>query len=167
INAGSFTLDDNAPLTIAGTLSVASGGNIVLSANGMDLAGGTILANSGAVTLAPLSFDTIALGGTSTTALDLSNQLLNAIGANSLQIGTVQTGLIEDDGSISLSIPNILMDAGTININQPFLAQHSSLIVQAGGEFTGNGGITVAALGAAASLVALTGSNSITTLGSI
>ncbi|EGO93908.1 hypothetical protein, partial [Acidiphilium sp. PM] len=155
------------PLTIAGTLSVASGGNIVLSANGMDLAGGTILANSGAVTLAPLSFDTIALGGTSTTALDLSNQLLNAIGANSLQIGTVQTGLIENDGSISLSIPNILMDAGTININQPFLAQHSSLIVQAGGEFTGNGGITVAALGAAASLVALTGSNSITTLGSI
>ncbi|WP_287786681.1 filamentous hemagglutinin N-terminal domain-containing protein [Acidiphilium sp.] len=168
LSAGSsINVADSQSLNIAGTLSVASGGNIVLSANGMDLAGGTILANSGAVTLAPLSFDTIALGGTSTTALDLSNQLLNAIGANSLQIGTVQTGLIEDDGSISLSIPNILMDAGTININQPFLAQHSSLIVQAGGEFTGNGGITVAALGAAASLVALTGSNAITTLGSI
>ena len=168
LSAGSsINVADSQSLNIAGTLSVASGGNIVLSANGMDLAGGTILANSGAVTLAPLSFDTIALGGTSTTALDLSNQLLNAIGANSLQIGTVQTGLIENDGSISLSIPNILMDAGTININQPFLAQHSSLIVQAGGEFTGNGGITVAALGAAASLVALTGSNSITTLGSI
>ncbi|ABQ31295.1 filamentous hemagglutinin family outer membrane protein [Acidiphilium cryptum JF-5] len=168
LSAGSsIDVADSQPLTIAGTLSVASGGNIVLSANGMDLAGGTILANSGAVTLAPLGFDTIALGGTSTTALDLSNQLLNAISANSLQIGTVQTGLIENDGSISLSIPNILMDAGTININQPFLAQHSSLIVQAGGEFTGNGGITVAALGAAASLVALTGSNAITTLGSI
>ncbi|WP_277627532.1 beta strand repeat-containing protein [Acidiphilium multivorum] len=168
LSAGSsINVADSQSLNIAGTLSVASGGNIVLSANGMDLAGGTILANSGAVTLAPLSFDTIALGGTSTTALDLSNQLLNAISANSLQIGTVQTGLIENDGSISLSIPNILMDAGTININQPFLAQHSSLIVQAGGEFTGNGGITVAALGAAASLVALTGSNSITTLGSI
>ena len=168
LSAGSsINVADSQSLNIAGTLSVASGGNIVLSANGMDLAGGTILANSGAVTLAPLSFDTIALGGTSTTALDLSNQLLNAIGANSLQIGTVQTGLIENDGSISLSIPNILMDAGTININQPFLAQHSSLIVQAGGEFTGNGGITVAALGAAASLVALTGSNAITTLGSI
>ena len=168
LSAGSsINVADSQSLNIAGTLSVASGGNIVLSANGMDLAGGTILANSGAVTLAPLSFDTIALGGTSTTALDLSNQLLNAISANSLQIGTVQTGLIENDGSISLSIPNILMDAGTININQPFLAQHSSLIVQAGGEFTGNGGITVAALGAAASLVALTGSNAITTLGSI
>ncbi|WP_211476881.1 beta strand repeat-containing protein [Acidiphilium multivorum] len=168
LSAGSsINVADSQSLNIAGTLSVASGGNIVLSANGMDLAGGTILANSGAVTLAPLGFDTIALGGTSTTALDLSNQLLNAISANSLQIGTVQTGLIENDGSISLSIPNILMDAGTININQPFLAQHSSLIVQAGGEFTSNGGITVAALGAAASLVALTGSNSITTLGSI
>ncbi|MBU6357638.1 MAG: filamentous hemagglutinin N-terminal domain-containing protein, partial [Rhodospirillales bacterium] len=54
LSAGSsINVADSQSLNIAGTLSVASGGNIVLSANGMDLAGGTILANSGAVTLAP------------------------------------------------------------------------------------------------------------------
>ena len=168
LSAGSsIDVADSLLLTIAGALSVATGGNIVLSADAIDLASGTILANSGAVTLAPLSLDTIDLGGASTTALDLSNQFLNAISANSLQLGTAQTGLIENNASISLSIPNILMDAGTININQPFLAQHSSLIVQTGGEFTGNGGVTVAALDAAASLVALTGSNAIDTLGTV
>jgi filamentous hemagglutinin family protein len=168
LSAGSsINVADSLPLTIAGALSVAPGGNIVLSANAMDLASGTILANSGAVTLVPLSLGTIALGGTSATVLDLSNQFLNAISANSLQIGTAQTGLIENDTPTSLSVPNILLDAGNININQPFLAQNSSLIVQTGGEFTGNGGVTVATLDAAASLVALTGSNTIDTLGTV
>ncbi|MCW8307684.1 filamentous hemagglutinin N-terminal domain-containing protein [Acidiphilium sp. PA] len=166
---GGLLLLDSATPTIGGTIAVASGADLTVSANQITLGGGGVFsAPQGTITFEPLVAGTpIALGGAGTGTLDISAPLLAAItpGAAVLEIGNSLSGPLDVAAALSLTIPDIVLHGNGIAVNASLAVAHM-LDLESTGTISQAAPIGATQLiGAANGAVLLTASNSIGTLG--
>ncbi|MCF3947486.1 beta strand repeat-containing protein, partial [Acidiphilium iwatense] len=169
IAGGGIRLADSAPLTLGGTLSVASGAAIDLTADAISLANaGTIIAPDGTVGLAPLTAGkAIAVGGSSSGAFDLPTALLSAIAptAATLIIGDSLSGSLDVLGAVDFPILDIVLHGAGIAIDAS-LSAAQTLDLESTAGISETAGLSAGTLiGAASAAVSLTGANAIATLG--
>ncbi|MDD2877792.1 MAG: filamentous hemagglutinin N-terminal domain-containing protein [Acidiphilium sp.] len=164
--AAAVTLDDVAPLSIAGPLTAASA---TMATGALDIPGNIAtgmlsLASTGAITETG-TLDATVLSGTAAGTMALTGT--NSIGS----LGNLTTGgdTVIDDGTTlnvdgALSAPDVTITATAIGVNGS--VDTGLLSLSSAGTIAGGGPITAATLtGSAGTLMALTGTNAVGTLG--
>jgi filamentous hemagglutinin family protein len=174
--AKDITIDDLVAIALGAPLSVASGGTIQLASNALTTLAGTappITAPgaTGTVLISPYTPGMsvgIDLGGTSTGGLELSNALLQLIGAGILRIGTLGGGGITAEGAVSISPNELVLTGASLDVTGT-LAGPGLLSLAVAGSISERAAAaidfaTLAGFGAGAGLI---GGNMIGTIGDV
>jgi filamentous hemagglutinin family protein len=165
-----YLTDSNAGgVSVAGSLLAGSGGTIGLVADAAaGVAGGTIAAPGGLVRIAPFSASVIDLGGSSFGGLEVSEGLIQLVGANTLQVGT-GAGTIRQEGDVSIAAATLVLDGGSIDFGGSLAAPALVRFASVGDVSEGAAGTLNAPLvgGTAGGTIGLVGANAIGTLGAV
>ncbi|MBV9734483.1 MAG: filamentous hemagglutinin N-terminal domain-containing protein [Acidisphaera sp.] len=160
-STGGFSLTDSTPLTVAGTVSVATGQLLSISDDSIGFGSDSpkrLVATSGTVALSPSSANApllvFASGAANATGLSLrASNLASYVTTSTLQLGSATTGNITlGNTGDAITIPGSV--ANTL-----------ALVTDATGVVTEGGPLTVGALTGNAGSVALGNANLVGTLG--
>ncbi|WP_199436979.1 hypothetical protein, partial [Acidiphilium multivorum] len=100
-----FTLDDNAPLTIAGSFNATNASFADTSAGGLDIAGQVSLASLLALSATSGSITSSGTGSISAPTLDAAASLVALTGSNVITtLGSINVGTFTLDDNAPLTI---------------------------------------------------------------